>query len=71
VLLDLPAILTPSDIVATLGAVAGAVSAGEISPEEGAAVAGVLEAQRRAAETADLEARIAQLEESRETSRCS
>ena len=64
--LDLPAILAPSDIVAALGAVTGAVAAGELSPEEGAAVAGILEAQRRAAETVEMEARIAALEQSRE-----
>lgn len=62
VLLDLPAITAPSDIVAALGAVADAVATGELSPEEGAAVAGVLEAQRRAVETTELEARIAALE---------
>src|SRR4051812_33316679 len=39
VLLDLPAITAPSDIVAALGAVADAVATGDLSPEEGAAVA--------------------------------
>ena len=57
--MDLPAIMAPSDIVAALGAVADAVAAGELSPEEGAAVAGILEAQRRAVETVEMEARIA------------
>ena len=66
VLLELPAIVAPSDIVAALGAVADAVAAGELSPEEGAAVAGILEAQRRAVETVEIEARIAALERSRE-----
>ena len=55
----LPAIMAPSDIVAALGAVAEAVGAGELSPEEGAAVAGILEAQRRAVETVEMEAQIA------------
>ena len=67
--MDLPAIMAPSDIVAALGAVAGAVAAGELSPEEGAAVAGILEAQRRAVETVEMEARIAALEQSREAPR--
>ena len=67
--MDLPAIMAPSDIVAALGAVADAVAAGELSPEEGAAVAGILEAQRRAVETVELEARIAALEQSREAPR--
>ena len=64
--LDLPTISKPSDIVAALGAVTAAVANAEISAEEGAAVAGILEAQRRAAETADLEARIVTLEQNRE-----
>lgn len=67
VLLDLPAITAPSDIVAALCAMADAMAAGELSPEEGAAVAGVLETQRRAVETLELERRIAALEQSRET----
>ena len=67
--MDLPAIMVPSDIVAALGAVAEAVAAGELSPEEGAAVAGILEAQRRAVETVEMEARIAALEQSREAPR--
>jgi hypothetical protein len=52
-----------------LGAVAGAVATGELSPEEGAAVAGILEAQRRAVETVEMEGRLAALEQSRETPR--
>jgi hypothetical protein len=60
---ELPAIAAPRDIVTALGAVADFVSAGELSPEEGAAVAGILEAQRRAVETAELESRITALEQ--------
>ena len=67
--MDLPAIMAPSDIVAALGAVADAVAAGELSPEEGAAVAGILDAQRRAVETVEILARIAALEQSREAPR--
>jgi hypothetical protein len=63
--MDLPAIMAPSDLAAALGAVAGAVAAGELSPEEGAAVASILEAQRRAVETVEMEARIAALEQNR------
>ena len=61
--MHLPAIMAPSDIVAALGAVADAVAAGELSPEEGAAVAGILEAQRRAVETVEMEVRITALEQ--------
>jgi hypothetical protein len=67
--MDLPPITAPSDIVAALGAVAEAVAAGELSPEEGAAVAAILEALRRAVETVDMEQRIAALEQARETAR--
>jgi len=51
--------------VTALGLVATAVGAGELTPEEGASVAAVLEIKRKAIETADLEARIAKLEKER------
>jgi hypothetical protein len=69
VLLDLPPITGAHDIVLALGAVTNAVAIGELTPDEGAAVAGVLEAQRRAVETIDLERRIAILEQTKETRR--
>jgi hypothetical protein len=59
---DMPPMRTAADIVSALGSVAGAVAAGDLSPEEGQAVAAILEAQRRAVETTDLETRIATLE---------
>ncbi len=62
VTLDLPALTTAAGVADALAAVATAVAAGEVSPEEGQAVAGILETQRRAIETAELEARIAALE---------
>jgi hypothetical protein len=49
--------------VTVLGLVAEAMGAGEITPEEGAAFAAVLEVKRRAIETTELEARVAALEE--------
>src|SRR5262249_34696262 len=60
--LDIPPIVAAADIVAALGLVAEAVGAGEITPDEGAAVASVLETKRRAIETAELEARVTALE---------
>ena len=60
--LALPPIKNAADIVSALGAVADAVAAGEVTPEEGSAVANVLESKRRSIETADLERRIAALE---------
>ena len=62
VALDLPKLCSAADLASALGAVAGAVASGELSPEEGQAVAAILEVQRRAIETAELETRIAVLE---------
>ena len=59
---ELPPLEGARGVAAALGAVAEAVAAGEVTPEEGQAVAAVLETQRRAIETAELEARIAALE---------
>ena len=55
--LALPAIQSASDVVAAVGAVADAVGAGEITPDEGQAVASILEAKRKAIETVELERR--------------
>ena len=69
VVLDLPAMTCAADLPAALGAVAAAVAGGELTPEEGQAVAGVLEVQRRAIETANLDQRVAALERHTGTSR--
>jgi hypothetical protein len=60
--LALPPICTAADVVSALGAVADAVAGGDITPDEGSAVANVLETKRRSIETADLERRIEALE---------
>jgi putative transposase len=60
--LDLPPLEKPADIVAALGVVTGAVGDGSITPEEGQAVATLLEAKRKAIETMELEARVCALE---------
>jgi hypothetical protein len=60
---DLPAVSTPADIVATLGAVLAAVGRGELTPDEGGMIAGLLETKRKAIETVDLEGRVAALEQ--------
>lgn len=62
VAIDLPAIIGAGDLPAALGAIVAAVAGGDLTPEEGQAVAAVLEAQRRAIETADIETRLAALE---------
>jgi hypothetical protein len=63
--LTLPAIQSASDVVAAVGAVADAVGAGDITPDEGQAVASILEAKRRAIEPVDLELRLSALEQER------
>ena len=63
VLLPLPAVNTAADVLTALGATVKAMADGDITPDEAATVAGVLEVKRRAIETAELETRIAALEE--------
>jgi hypothetical protein len=61
--LAVPSIRTPADVVAALGVVTDAVAAGDLTPDEGSAVANVIEIKRRTLETEALEKRIAALEE--------
>ncbi|MBR0649222.1 hypothetical protein GXW78_06080 [Roseomonas terrae] len=63
VALDMPSTTDAASVAAALSSVTLAVAAGDLSPEEGQAVAAILETQRRAIETAELEARITALEE--------
>ena len=63
--LDLPPVTAAADIVPALGRIADAVAGGEITPDEGAAVAAVLEGKRKAIETIDVLARIEALEKRR------
>jgi len=65
VALTLPAIKTAVDVVAAIGAVADAVARGDLTPDEGNAVASILEAKRKAIETVQLESRVAALEKER------
>ena len=60
--IDLPPVETAKDITAAHGAVIAAMAKGEITPDDAAAIAGVLEAQRRAIETVELETRIEEIE---------
>jgi hypothetical protein len=62
VALDLPALHTAADVTAALAATAAAMAEGTLSPEEAGAVAAVIETQRRAIETLELEARVVALE---------
>jgi hypothetical protein len=69
VMLELPAMKSASDLPVVLSAITEAVAAGDLTPEEGQALAGVVEVQRRAIETVELEARITTLEQREEQRR--
>ena len=62
VTLDLPAVETAAGVVRAQAAVVAAMAAGTITPDEAAAIAHVLEGQRRAIETHDHEKRLRELE---------
>jgi hypothetical protein len=59
----LPPVKTTADVVSALAAVTAAVSGGRISPAEAVEIASVVELQRRAIETQELETRLHALEE--------
>jgi hypothetical protein len=63
-LFALPDVSTPSGVTTALAAVVKAMADGMISTDEAAAVAGVIEMQRRAIETEQIEARLLAIEES-------
>jgi hypothetical protein len=63
--LDLPSIKSAADLVSALSTIAEAVAGGALTPDEGQAVAAVLETKRRAIETVELESRISALEQTR------
>ena len=60
--LSLPKAETATEVHESVGRVVQAVAEGEITPGEAQTVASILDVQRRAIETADLEQRIAELE---------
>jgi hypothetical protein len=59
---DMPGGMDASGLAAAFDALVRAVAGGELSPEEGQAVAGILEARRKAVETLEIEARLKALE---------
>jgi hypothetical protein len=61
--LSLPSIETPADILTAQAATIQAMATGEITPDEAATIAGVLEAKRRAIETVEIEQRLKALEQ--------
>lgn len=60
--LDLPAVKSAQDVLAALGVVVDATGRGDITTEEAAALANVLEIKRRSIETVEIEARLTRLE---------
>ncbi len=60
---DLPAVETVDQLPEAVAAVTRQVAEGDISPDEGAAIVSLLDAQRKAIETNVLAERIAALEE--------
>ena len=60
--LELPAVRAPRDLLAAHAAVAAALGAGTLTPQEGAALASVLETHRRAFELVSQETRVEELE---------
>jgi hypothetical protein len=69
VLLHLPPMTSAADLPAAIGTIAAAVAGATLTPDEGQAIAAVIELQRRAFETADHETRIVALEQNKGTSR--
>lgn len=64
--IDLPAITTAVDVEAALVAVTNAMAAGDLSPDEAATVAGVIELRRKAIETSEFDRRLRAVEEQQE-----
>ncbi len=65
-LADLPRVETAEDVPAAMAAILEAVATGQVTPGEGQALAGLVEHQRRAIETSDLERRLRAIEERHE-----
>lgn len=63
VLFDLPEVTVASELPGAIAGVNKQVADGELSPDEGTLIVGLLDAQRRAIETNDLAERIAAIEE--------
>ena len=61
--LDLPTVESATDVLAALSSTVTAMAEGDITPDEAAVVAGVLETKRKAIETVELEARLVWLEQ--------
>ncbi|MHC1790299.1 DUF5681 domain-containing protein [Solidesulfovibrio sp.] len=65
ILVDLPPMQSAADIPQAMGAILASAAAGELTPSEAAALAGLVETHRRALETSELEQRITALEQTK------
>ena len=59
---ELPSVTTAREAVDALGRIAAEVAAGALTPSEGFKIAAIIDRQRAAIETVDLEERLARLE---------
>ena len=66
VALDLPDIRCSGDILRALGKTIRAMGAGKITPDEAAAIAGVMEQNRKLIETVEIEERLTKLEQAQQ-----
>jgi hypothetical protein len=60
--LSMPSVETADDVLKAQAAAIRAMACGEITPDEAATIAGLLEARRKAIETVDLERRLIAVE---------
>ena len=67
--LDLPAVKSAADLTTATAALIAAMAQGQLSAEEAAAAAAVMQVHRAALETLDLEQRVAALEGAKEPGR--
>lgn len=65
--LELPPIKNPGDVVLAAAAITAEVASGELTAEEALAITALLEFQRKAIETAELEVRLQALEDRERT----
>ena len=63
VTIDLPEMETPQDLVVGHARIVAAIGRGEITPDQAVKIAQVLDSQRRAFDSAEVERRLAELEE--------
>ncbi len=62
--LKMPRMDTPQDVLGAIATVVGAVARGAITPSEGQALAQLIEVQRKAIETVEIEQRLVAVERS-------